>query len=363
MSVRLEEVNEREQSMKACLQTVDLRLAQLEEFAGRMMNATQKLAGLDQLDFLQSRSRKSSVCDPASLCRHGSIHSCGGFSLHQQQLEPEDQAKTEEKMASETKMGLKNQSSMKELDFGSGGEGAESKTKTECDLDCNTKPSTEPAFANTIPPPPKAQREGDGPVMVLKAKLEAALSYPLEHTRAQHHNSSPQTARPLTGHVHNSETEMQFCREDGTYVKKWASQPLITSDKSLYRLSCNYVSQGTGVNTTQNETIHTSDLKGSSRKRQDLTEQRRQKQTEDSGEFDMTGLLSGKSTFYAPLRSKSLNAYPWKARGSCDTVDRSCRSVNSEHDLSVACGGISKQHSAISSKKKGEEMEESLLKN
>uniref|UniRef100_A0A668UYG1 Uncharacterized protein n=1 Tax=Oreochromis aureus TaxID=47969 RepID=A0A668UYG1_OREAU len=39
MSMRLEEVNERENTMKASLQTVDLRLAQLEELHGRMATA------------------------------------------------------------------------------------------------------------------------------------------------------------------------------------------------------------------------------------------------------------------------------------------------------------------------------------
>uniref|UniRef100_A0A8C2HM91 TRPM tetramerisation domain-containing protein n=1 Tax=Cyprinus carpio TaxID=7962 RepID=A0A8C2HM91_CYPCA len=39
MSMRLEEVNERENTMKASLQTVDLRLSQLEEINGRMVNA------------------------------------------------------------------------------------------------------------------------------------------------------------------------------------------------------------------------------------------------------------------------------------------------------------------------------------
>uniref|UniRef100_H2T3X9 Transient receptor potential cation channel, subfamily M, member 1a n=1 Tax=Takifugu rubripes TaxID=31033 RepID=H2T3X9_TAKRU len=48
MFMRLEEVNEREHSMKASLQTVDLRLAQLEEFSGRMMHALEKLAGVER---------------------------------------------------------------------------------------------------------------------------------------------------------------------------------------------------------------------------------------------------------------------------------------------------------------------------
>uniref|UniRef100_A0A6Q2ZPZ1 Transient receptor potential cation channel, subfamily M, member 1a n=1 Tax=Esox lucius TaxID=8010 RepID=A0A6Q2ZPZ1_ESOLU len=56
MSMRLEEVNEREHSMKATLQTVDLRLGQLEEFSGRMMNAVEKLAGVDHCDLVRTRS-------------------------------------------------------------------------------------------------------------------------------------------------------------------------------------------------------------------------------------------------------------------------------------------------------------------
>ncbi|XP_015441185.1 transient receptor potential cation channel subfamily M member 1 [Pteropus alecto] len=47
MAMRLEEINERESFMKTSLQTVDLRLAQLEELAGRMASALESLAGLD----------------------------------------------------------------------------------------------------------------------------------------------------------------------------------------------------------------------------------------------------------------------------------------------------------------------------
>lgn len=351
MSVRLEEVNEREQSMKACLQTVDLRLAQLEEFAGRMMNATQKLAGLDHLDFLQTRSRNSSICSPAALGRHGSVHSCDGYSLHQHQVEAAELTKTEEKMASEAKMTVKSQLPVKELgqmlDLNSGGEGAERKNTMACDLHCSTKLTTNPSFSNTLPPPPKPQREGDSPA-VLKEKLTAAFSYPLEHSRAQQHYSTPQT-RPIIGH--SSETEIQTCGQDDRYVKKWASQPLITGNKYPSRLSSNYVPQGTVVNAAQNETIHRGDIKGDDRE----TEENRQNQTEESRELDM--FLSCKSTFYQPLRSKSLNAYPLKARSSSNSMDRSCRSANSEHDLPVACEGISKQQSAIGSKKKREEVE------
>ncbi|XP_042338013.1 transient receptor potential cation channel subfamily M member 1, partial [Plectropomus leopardus] len=81
MFMRLEEVNEREHSMKASLQTVDLRLAQLEEFSGRMMNALEKLAGVDRAELVRTQSRASSVCEPAALLRHGSLNSADGYSL------------------------------------------------------------------------------------------------------------------------------------------------------------------------------------------------------------------------------------------------------------------------------------------
>lgn len=90
MFMRLEEVNEREHSMKASLQTVDIRLAQLEEFSGRMMNALEKLAGVDRAELVRTRSRGSSICEPALLLRHSSINSGDGYSLYRYQLEHDD---------------------------------------------------------------------------------------------------------------------------------------------------------------------------------------------------------------------------------------------------------------------------------
>lgn len=88
--MRLEEVNEREHSMKASLQTVDLRLAQLEEFSSRMMNALEKLAGIDRAELVRTHSRGSSVCESAALLRHCSINSADGYSLYRYQLEHDD---------------------------------------------------------------------------------------------------------------------------------------------------------------------------------------------------------------------------------------------------------------------------------
>lgn len=90
MFMRLEEVNEREHSMKAALQTVDLRLSQLEEFSGRMMNALEKLAGIDRAELVHARSRGSSICEPTALLRHSSVNSGDGYSLYRYQLDHDD---------------------------------------------------------------------------------------------------------------------------------------------------------------------------------------------------------------------------------------------------------------------------------
>ncbi|KAM9311866.1 transient receptor potential cation channel subfamily M member 1-like [Gastrophryne carolinensis] len=90
MAMRLEEVNEREHFMKASLQTVDLRLSQLEELSGRMVNALEKLAGIDKTELIHVRSRASSDVDAAYLLRQGSVNSSDGNSLYKYHVEPEE---------------------------------------------------------------------------------------------------------------------------------------------------------------------------------------------------------------------------------------------------------------------------------
>ncbi|KAM6937515.1 transient receptor potential cation channel subfamily M member 1b [Xenentodon cancila] len=111
MSMRLEEVNERENTMKASLQTVDLRLAQLEEIHGRMAVALEKLAGVDRLELTRTFSRNSSVCDPSSLLRQGSISSADGYSLYRFHMDMEEfaskQKETEEKSGPEAQRSLR----------------------------------------------------------------------------------------------------------------------------------------------------------------------------------------------------------------------------------------------------------------
>ncbi|XP_051875162.1 transient receptor potential cation channel subfamily M member 3 isoform X2 [Pristis pectinata] len=86
MSMRLEEVNEREHFMKASLQTMDIRLGQLEELAARMATALERLAGLEKAEGNKVPSRTSSDCtEAACILRQSSFNSqegnCGGYRL------------------------------------------------------------------------------------------------------------------------------------------------------------------------------------------------------------------------------------------------------------------------------------------
>ncbi|MEQ2209317.1 hypothetical protein XENOCAPTIV_028410 [Xenoophorus captivus] len=112
MSMRLEEVNERENTMKASLQTVDLRLAQLEELHGRMASALEKLAGVDKLELTRTFSRNSSVCDHSTLLRQGSINSTDGYSLYRFHMDMEEFA-SRQKEADE-KGGLERERSVRQ---------------------------------------------------------------------------------------------------------------------------------------------------------------------------------------------------------------------------------------------------------
>uniref|UniRef100_A0A672JG25 Transient receptor potential cation channel, subfamily M, member 3 n=1 Tax=Salarias fasciatus TaxID=181472 RepID=A0A672JG25_SALFA len=71
MAMRLEEVNEREHFMKASLQTVDIRLAQMEELIGRIAVALERVTGVERGEVNKVRSRTSSDCtDSAYILRH-----------------------------------------------------------------------------------------------------------------------------------------------------------------------------------------------------------------------------------------------------------------------------------------------------
>ncbi|XP_010636524.1 transient receptor potential cation channel subfamily M member 1 isoform X2 [Fukomys damarensis] len=90
MSMRLEEINERENFMKTSLQAVDLRLCQLEELSSRMVNALENLAGIDRSDLIQTRSRASSECEATFLLRQSSINSADGYSMYRYHFNGEE---------------------------------------------------------------------------------------------------------------------------------------------------------------------------------------------------------------------------------------------------------------------------------
>ncbi|XP_064902041.1 transient receptor potential cation channel subfamily M member 3 isoform X4 [Columba livia] len=90
MAMRLEEVNEREHCMKASLQTVDIRLAQLEDMMGRMVTALEKLTGIERGETTKIRSRTSSDCtDAAYIVRQSSFNSQEGNTYKlQESIDP-----------------------------------------------------------------------------------------------------------------------------------------------------------------------------------------------------------------------------------------------------------------------------------
>ncbi|XP_034031377.1 transient receptor potential cation channel subfamily M member 1 [Thalassophryne amazonica] len=114
MSMRLEEVNERENTMKASLQTVDLRLAQLEEIHGRMAVALEKLAGVDKQELTRTYSRNSSVYDPSTLHRQGSINSTDGYSLYRFHMDMEEFATKQRDTDELGKCSLERQKSLRQ---------------------------------------------------------------------------------------------------------------------------------------------------------------------------------------------------------------------------------------------------------
>ncbi|XP_028314187.1 transient receptor potential cation channel subfamily M member 3 isoform X12 [Gouania willdenowi] len=98
MAMRLEEVNEREHFMKASLQTVDIRLAQMEELIGRIAVALERVTGVERGEVNKVRSRTSSDCtdsayvirqaecqDAAYILRQSSFNSTEGNSYRIQE--------------------------------------------------------------------------------------------------------------------------------------------------------------------------------------------------------------------------------------------------------------------------------------
>ncbi|XP_067292872.1 transient receptor potential cation channel subfamily M member 1 [Pseudorasbora parva] len=194
MSMRLEEVNERENTMKASLQTVDLRLAQLEDINGRMVNALERLVGIDHSELTRTRSSASSICDPSSLQRHSSINSADGYSLYRYYLgvderPPEEKEVDLSKTISTTNLNTKEYGQNLEVDVPG------VKRRLGSCVDIRIFPCEKGVEVDgTKPESPKssvpdnqtlldsaAQKEA---LMTERVKLKATTSYPLEKVKS-----------------------------------------------------------------------------------------------------------------------------------------------------------------------------------
>lgn len=201
MFMRLEEVNEREHSMKASLQTVDLRLGQLEEFSGRMMNALEKLAGVDRSQLVKSRS--SSICEPGPLHRQSSFNSADGYSLYRYQLE------TEERGAGDSEKQHSPERSTVVKEYGATLEVTGPKIERRPSVSSNvdiliTLSDSEPPKPDQDPPQDLSQTTTTPPSPTTahpeKTRLEATASFPLDRSRAMQFLSSPSPFSPPTRH-------------------------------------------------------------------------------------------------------------------------------------------------------------------
>ncbi|XP_054858600.1 transient receptor potential cation channel subfamily M member 1 [Eublepharis macularius] len=216
MSMRLEEVNEREHFMKASLQTVDLRLSQLEEVSSRMANALEKLAGIDKAELTLTRSRASSECDAAYLLRQSSVNSSEGSSVYRYHIGGDEVAYDDMTAPTSPALALRKADSKMQLvperqgsplsasstnadhnkntldvthtisrarsGLGVGqehykGEEAIPQSFSQVDIVMNGQTAARPAPQNTH-------------LAVERGKLEAAISYPLDKTRAMRYYPS-----------------------------------------------------------------------------------------------------------------------------------------------------------------------------
>ncbi|XP_073798363.1 transient receptor potential cation channel subfamily M member 1b isoform X3 [Danio rerio] len=210
MSMRLEEVNERENTMKASLQTVDLRLSQLEDINGRMVNALERLVGIDHSELTRSRSTASSICDPSSLQRHSSINSADGYSLYRYYLgvderPPEEKEGDPNKTQSTTSVNTKEYGQNLEVDV----PGVKRRLGSCVDIrifPCEKGDEVEGTKAespkSTVPENPTASLESDTLKQALtmeRTKLQATTSYPLEKVAAfRYYPSEVQSKSPTT---------------------------------------------------------------------------------------------------------------------------------------------------------------------
>ncbi|XP_039627305.1 transient receptor potential cation channel subfamily M member 1a [Polypterus senegalus] len=378
MSMRLEEVNEREHFMKASLQTVDLRLAQLEEFSARMANALEKLAGVDKAELSHTHSRASSDCDPTCLLRQSSINSCDGYGWSRGHLEGEDQPYDEtEAMLSpavprragvdkgaEDKRLLSSHMDSHSSCANTDPEGLQSDKQSGSCVDIlisRSKPSHSDSACPQILATSKFGHESSG-FGAERAKLEAAISYPLERSTAMRYypmeatNPSCTLMKSRSSFLFPPTTGNDLCTDSSTdsirqlfvgqqtqcleykfHPSPYGLPPRVSilrlTEKSQFtseavkQAECNQSLPGTDDN---------SDVCLPAADRTDVDH----------------SLLMADDRMYPSLRSKSLNSNPRKGKAVGDNLDK-LRCTNSAMDITVACGNTTEKD------KKDEQLEQS----
>ncbi|RXM95122.1 Transient receptor potential cation channel subfamily M member 1 [Acipenser ruthenus] len=394
MSMRLEEINEREHFMKASLQTVDLRLAQLEEFSGRMMNAMEKLAGIDKAELTHTHSRASSECDPAFLLRQSSINSSDGYSMYKYYLDGEEdhpcvemgatlspsmQRKSfktkEEKEAigqtmqltpsSATAVTTKDTSQTSEII-------KDTKRPSSCvdiaiptSSDQETQSGTEDPQRQ--PKPPEAIVNGQSALVsgntgltVERAKLEATISYPLERSKAMRYypsqtfSTSPDTMKSRSSFIFTPAEGISGGGSDWTTdyssLMNQMSQSAVGQWTACleYKLHSSPYGQPPRVSIQRpvDEPEFVSDSERQVKQPITDTEDETGANTPLGDRADPdSSLLVVEDRMYPSLRSKSLNSKPVKVKCMGDSRDK-LRPTSSVKDIVVACGSAAEDQEA-----------------
>ncbi|KAI3376894.1 hypothetical protein L3Q82_000010 [Scortum barcoo] len=309
MFMRLVEVNEREHSMKASLQAVDLRLAQMEEFSGRMMNALEKLAGVDRAELVQSRSRGSSICEPATLLRHGSVNSADGYSLYRYQLEHDDRISASGEMDANDRKSLERRGGNTDGEYTTGDakefgstlevRGLRDRTQSLSNVDILISPCESDLRPSHASPADTPDANVEKPAE--KTRLEAAASFPLERSKVAQYSSAPAISdSPSSSRKSISSTICSPAHQDHDGVK-------------------------TGSDDSKQEVEETTSRPSDGEQAGDHGNGDEEEPSEE--------LLVGEDRMYPTLRSKSLNTNPRKTRTKRKGSEEIPRPTGSVRDL------------------------------
>lgn len=368
--MRLEEVNEREHSMKAALQTVDLRLAQLEEFSGRMMNALERLAGLEKAEPAYAPPGYPSTREPSGLLRHSSINSADGYSLYRYHLEAEDRAQ-EERDGGERRSFLvpERQSSLlcatptmsaKEygqmLDVTAPVEKRQHGASVDILISPCDQTSGDSDKCDAEPSKPTELGESAIDAMLAKAgvttrkaKLEAAVSYPLEKRVAARYYPSDASSAVLSSirkcqstiilNPAGEEDKSCWAKDFSTFMEQAIRLP--TSGRWApcfeYKVHPSLFGHIPKVSVLPHPAKSPADseerVARAPKEDESRTETHRQRSVNDRDH-----LLAAEDRMYPPLRSKSLNTKPQKVRSLGDSMEKP-RAASSVKDIWGGCDG------------------------